>query len=76
MSDSFRRYTGDDTDLASTSREDARRWRAFAKRSAESGDARKRASSRETLNATARARDNVDVDAFDARELYARITAQ
>jgi len=78
MGDSYRRYSGDDDNLASSTRDDARRWRAFVRATRGSADARKRARRADhcvTSNDVTRyadARNTRDVANVDAREMHAR----
>jgi hypothetical protein len=84
MSDSYRRYSADSEDLGSTTREDAKRWRAYMRSLEERGAPRKRAHSTGTMHAStrasfdaacARARATHEDESIDAREMFARIIA-
>ena len=74
MSDSFRHDSADTSNVDTAMREDNRAWRAFVSHGVAPRASRKRARIAETLHARASAHDNVDTDAFDAREAFARLT--
>lgn len=67
MSDSFRRYTGDDDDLGSTTRADATRWCRYKRHTWSASQGAHVRTARVT-------QDDVTTEYMDAREMWHKAT--